>query len=96
MKTAWIIGMILGLGLAAFLARIKGIHLLAALVFAAGGLCTAFAAYLAFYPLLEQTDYPFLPALGGFALWCGLIYRLVRHYRLAMRRIPAPNTKSET
>lgn len=96
MKTAWIIGAFLGIGLTAFLVRIKGIHLLAALVFAAGGLCAAFVAYLACYPILGETDYLFLPALGGFALWCVLIYRLVRDHRRDMRSIPDPNTESES
>ena len=95
MEAAWIIGGLLGLGLAAFLVRIKGIHLLVALGFGAGGLCAAFVAYLACYPLLGETDHLFLPALGGFALWCVLIYRLVRDHRRNMRIIQGPNTKSE-
>jgi hypothetical protein len=67
--------------------RLKGIWILGALLYLAGGIMSSAAAYLIFYPLFASTHIVFIPAVTGFCVWTVLFYRLVsQHISLSRAR----------
>ncbi len=80
-----------GLAAAYALTKIRGVHLLVALLYAIGGAFAAFAGFLICYPLLGDTAMAFLPAPISFVLWTGFFARIVGRYIFWIRsqKIPA-------
>jgi len=56
--------------------RLKGIWIIGALLYIAGGIMTFLAVYLIFYPLVADTHYVFLPGAAGFLFWSFVCLRL--------------------
>jgi hypothetical protein len=70
-----------GVVAAVYLIRLKWHHLLACLIFAAGGICSAFFVYLFFYSLLQGTSAVFVPSVIAFIVWVYACLRLFAQNR---------------
>lgn len=57
--------------------RIKGIWILSAILYVAGGVMAFLAAHVIFYYLVADTHYVFIPGIIGFFVWTILFFRLV-------------------
>jgi hypothetical protein len=61
--------------------RIKGIWILGALLYIAGGIMASLSAYLIFYRLFADTHYVFIPGVITFFIWSFLCIRLFLQHR---------------
>jgi len=63
---------IVGQGAEYGITRLKGIWILGALLYLAGGIMVFLCAHLIFYYLVADTHYVFIPGIIGFSLWSAL------------------------
>jgi hypothetical protein len=88
------VGIAAGCAFLVLLVRMRWYHLAVALLFAAGGLLSAFAAYMAGYfglaaAGLGETRWVFMPALAGIIAWSFLFCRLFSRSR-SSAQVPFP------
>ncbi|HPL51013.1 MAG TPA: hypothetical protein PLK01_09785 [Smithellaceae bacterium] len=68
----FLIGAVAGCAAVYGITRLKGIWILGALLYLAGGIMVFLCAHLIFYYLVADTHYVFIPGIIGFSLWSAL------------------------
>ena len=87
-----LIGSVAGLGTVALLLRVRGAHMLLALVYASGSALSALFAHMAcFYPLqaagLTETAWIDVPVTFGIIFWTALFIHLCAQHKFESRKI---------
>jgi len=72
----FLIGAVAGCAAVYGITRLKGIWILGALLYLAGGIMVFLCAHLIFYYLVADTHYVFIPGTVGFCIWSVFIARL--------------------
>ena len=72
-----LIGAAVGFAAVYGIIRLKGVWILGALLYIAGGILAFLTAHLICYPLVADTHYVFIPGVVGFSVWSILFFRLV-------------------
>ena len=73
---ASLIGAAVGCAVAYGIIRLKGIWILGALLYIAGGIMAFLFAHIIFWHLVADTHYVFIPDTVGFCIWSVFIARL--------------------
>lgn len=74
---ASLIGAAVGCAVAYGIIRLKGIWILGALLYIAGGIMAFLFAHIIFWHLVADTHYVFIPGTVGFCIWSVLFFRLI-------------------
>jgi len=86
-----LIGSVAGLGAVALLLRVRGAHMLLALIYAFGSALSAFFAHMVgFYPMqaasLTETAWIYVPVTFGIIIWTVLFIHLCAQHQFASKK----------
>jgi len=66
--------------------QLKGVWILGALLYIAGGIIAFLTAHIIFWPLVADTHSAFIPGSVGFCIWSVLFFRLVLQHIVWSRK----------